>query len=142
MRCLKNKEGYIYPWTEALAKRGDMVECDLKGNPVGFEAPAYVPDEIPSNATAAIGASSVTPLSDSMGADLAVADDEATLSPPVAGAAIAGLRSDALRAHLRGFGDKVKIEAYAKDRWDSDLDRRKSEDSMIEECVELAAVDG
>lgn len=137
MRYLKNKDGYIYPWSQPLENRGDLIECDKDGKPLGFEAPPYVPDEIPSNATAA-----VIPLSDSMGADLAKASEEPDLAPPVAGAVTAGLRGDALRAHLRGFGDKVEIEAYAKNRWDSDLDRRRSEDSMIEECVELAAVDG
>jgi len=29
-----NGDPHLYPYTERLAKRGDMIECDAKGNPV------------------------------------------------------------------------------------------------------------
>lgn len=45
---LLNGDPMLYPWTEALASRGDMVECDDKGKPVAQPIklptpPAYAP---------------------------------------------------------------------------------------------------
>lgn len=54
---LTNGDKFIYPWTEALASRPDMVECDQKGNvlaqqpipaaPPAYSAPKIQPDTPP-----------------------------------------------------------------------------------------------
>jgi hypothetical protein len=37
-RYLKNRDNYIYCYTDALAERDDMIECDKHGNPI-WDAP-------------------------------------------------------------------------------------------------------
>ena len=140
MRCLKNKDGYVYPWTEMLALRSDMVECNLEGSPVGFESQPYVPEEPPKPASQVEAPALVVDNDD--GAALAQAVVVSDPAPPIPGEDPNRMKGEALRSHLRGLGDKLEIEKYAKDRWDFDLDRRRTEEAMIDECLELAAVDG
>ncbi len=49
MRYIKKRDGdgYVFPWSEALSQKRDMVECDSKGNSIETRT-VLIPDPAPS----------------------------------------------------------------------------------------------
>jgi len=114
----KIEENYPLAWTESLADRPDMVECDKDGKVVTsdyvetVEAPAVLEETKD--------------------------DAPPPIEPPSQGVDPQTLLGDALAAHLNGMNDKLLVEQYAKDRWGCDLDRRNKLEKMVSECVRLS----